>query len=99
MIELYYNEDKRISLGKNGRECIKKKYDYLTVAESSIKALSTTGNQYSCGDAFLKNSILPFKTLTYLLLKLKYRTIYFHGCINFILRKFALYDIPKDLNK
>jgi len=99
MIELYYNEDKRIFLGKNGREYIKNKYDYLTVAESSIKALSATENQHSCDDAFLRNSILPFRTFTYLLLRLKHRTIYFHGCINFILRKIALYGIPKGLNK
>jgi glycosyltransferase involved in cell wall biosynthesis len=99
MLELYYNKDKRIFLGKNGREFIKKKYDYLTVAESSVKALSTTENQYSCSDDFLKNSILPFRIITYLLLKLKYRTIHFHGYINIILRKIALYNIPKGLNK
>lgn len=99
MLELYYNENKRISLGKNGREYIKKKYGYLTVAKSSIKALSVKENQYSCGDNFWKNSILPFRTITYLLLKIKYRTIHFHKYINFILRKIALYNIPKGLNK
>lgn len=99
MVELYDNKDKRISLGKNGREYIKKKYGYLTVTESSIKALSVAAKQYNCGDDFLKNSMLPVRAITYLLLTIKYRTIHFHKYINSIIRKIAFYNIPRGLNK
>jgi len=101
MIKLYNNKNLRDKLGKNGREYIINKYDYLLVAKDSINIINNGDLNKNDEINFYKmyQSGLFVNKLILLLLWIKFNVRYSHKYINYILRKLLKFNYMKGIAK
>lgn len=101
--KLYLNEALRMKLGRNGRERIAAKYDYLVVAQQSIdiiiNGIENKDMTLSSALSGIKNHTSHKKQLTEFLITIKSQSLASHRLVNFLLKRLVNYNISRHLQR